>query len=395
MADSNQIQVSYTRESTWGTTPSNDFEAFPITGGAMAYGVETVRSQTVRSDAQLADSKRVGISPTANYDFELAAQTYDDFMRSAVRSDADWSTSASVSGATDIDAASADNSFNSSSTDFTASNIAVGQWVYVSGFTTAANNGWFKVTSVAASKLIVSGGSLTTEAAGDSITIEGSYVWSGSTEHSYSLQQQYQDLTNRYHIMTGARLNAFSLNQTPGGIITGSFAFDGKNRVQASSKAGSGTVNAAPAEDVASEVDGFGALWIGGTAVSYDVMELSLNISVPNRPAKGLGSLARTRMPQGSPEVTGSFSVYLDDNTWALDTDWENFTKQALSFSIDLGNDDRFLIDLPQVAFTSEPGTNPGLDGDVMLSFDFAAEPGGSHGSGSAEKTIVISRTQT
>jgi hypothetical protein len=60
-----------------------------------------------------------------------------------------------------------------------------------------------------------------------------------------------------------------------------------------------------------------------------------------------------------------------------------------------LGNDDRFLIDLPQVAFTTEPGTNPGLDGDVMLSFDFAAEPGGSHGSGSAEKTIVISRTQT
>jgi hypothetical protein len=393
MADSNQIQVSYTRESTWGTTPSADFEAFPITGGAMAYGVETVRSQTVRSDAQLADSKRVGISPTANYDFELAARIYDDFMRSAVRSDADWSTNASVSGATDIAAVNSGNVFTSSSTDFTASNIAKGQWIYVSGFTTAGNNGWFKVSTIAANSLGVTGATLTDEAAGDSITMEGSYVWSGSTEHSYSLQQQYQDLTDRYHLMTGARLNAFSLNQTPGGIITASCAFDGKDRAQAS--ASGGTVNAAPAEDVASEVDGFGALWIGGTAVSYDVMELSLNVSIPNRPAKGLGSLARTRMPQGSPEVTGSFSVYLDDNTWALDTDWENFTKQALSFSIDLGNDDRFLIDLPQVAFTTEPGTNPGLDGDVMLSFDFAAEPGGSHGSGSAEKTIVISRTQT
>ena len=151
MADSNQIQVSYTRESTWGTTPSNDFEAFPITGGAMAYGVETVRSQTVRSDAQLADSKRVGISPTANYDFELAARIYDDFMRSAVRSDADWSTSASVSGATDIAAVNSGNVFTSSSTDFTASNIAKGQWIYVSGFTTAGNNGWFKVSTIAAS----------------------------------------------------------------------------------------------------------------------------------------------------------------------------------------------------------------------------------------------------
>lgn len=236
MADSNQIQVSYTRESTWGTTPSSDFEAFPITGGAMAYGVETVRSQTVRSDAQLADSKRVGISPTANYDFELAAQTYDDFMRSAVRSDADWSTSASVSAATDIAAANSGNVFTSSSTDFTASNIAKGQWIYVSGFTTAGNNGWFKVSTIAANSLAVTGATLTDEAAGDSITMEGSYVWSGSTEHSYSLQQQYQDLTDRYHLMTGARLNAFSLNQTPGGIITASIAFDGKDRVQASDR---------------------------------------------------------------------------------------------------------------------------------------------------------------
>ena len=106
MADSNQVQVSTTRETTWGTTPSNDFLAMPITSGSMAYGLESVRSQTVRSDAQLSDSKRVGITPTASFDFELTAQTYDDFMRSAIRSDADWSTASNVSGATDIAASS-------------------------------------------------------------------------------------------------------------------------------------------------------------------------------------------------------------------------------------------------------------------------------------------------
>jgi len=393
MADANQVQVSYTRETTWGTTPANAFNAFPITGGSMAFGIETVRSQTVRSDAQLADSKKVGEAPTASYDFELAAQIYDDFMRSAVRSDADWSTAVAISG-TDI-AATNSQTFTSTSTDFTAENIAVGQWVYVAGFSNAANNGWFKVTTIATNTLTVSNGTPTTESAGATITMEGSYVWSGSTEHSYSLQEQFQDLTNRYHVMTGSRLNSFGLTQTPGGIITGAISFDGKGRAQASSKAGDGTVNAAASEDVSSEVDGFSAMWIGGSAVSYDIMELSFNISIPNRPAKGLGNAQRTRMPQGSPEVTGSFSVYLDDTTWALDTNWESFTKQALAFSIDLQNDDRFLIEMPQVVFTSEPGTNPGLDGDVMLTFDFAAEPGGSHGGSAAEKTVVITRTQT
>lgn len=391
MADSNQVQFSYAREASWGTTPANPFLAFPVISGSMAFGIETVRSQNLRSDAQQSPTKKVGEAPSASFDFELAAETYDDFMRSAIRSDADWSTAVAVS-AGDIGANNT-NQFTSSATDFTTENIAVGQWIYVAGFGIAANNGWFKVTAVGANLLTVSGGTTVTEAAGATITIEGSYLWSGSTEHSYSIQQQFLDLTDRYHLMTGARLNSFGLTQTSGGIISGTFGFDGKGRVQASAKAGDGTVTASAANDVASEVDGFGQLWIGGTPISYDVMELSMNVSVPNRPAKGLGSGQRTRMPQGSPEVTGSFSVYLDDTTWALDGDWESFTKQSLSFSLDMGNGDRYVFDMPQTVFTNEPGTSPGLDSDVMLTLDFAAETGGVHGAGSDEKTLVISRT--
>jgi hypothetical protein len=365
----------------------------------MAYGLESVRSQTVRSDAQLSDSKRVGITPTASFDFELTAQTYDDFMRSAIRSDADWSTATNVSGAADVGASSTGspvvNKFTSSSTNFTTKNIGVGQWIYVTGFANPANNGWFKVLTVSSTEVVVNSSTLVTEAAPGGISIVGQYIFGGSTEHSYSIQQQYQDLSNKYHLMTGARINSFSLSQTPNGIITGSLGFDGKNRAQATSKAGSQTVTAAASEDVSSEVSGFGSLWINNSVVSYDIMELSLNISIPNRPAKGLGSLQRTRMPQGSPEITGSMSVYLDGTTWALDTAFEAFTKQMMAFSLDMQNSDRYLFNLPQIVFTSEPATNPGLDGDIMLTFDFAAEPAGSHGSGGDEKTIVISRTQT
>ncbi len=392
MADSNLLQFSFLRESTWGTTPSSAFQAIPVTGSSMAHGVESIRSQQKRSDAQLAELKKVGEAPTASFDFELTADAYDDFMRSAVRSDADWSTSASISGATDISAAATGNKFESSSTNFTSSNITKGQWIYVSGFTLAANNGWFKVTTVAASALTVSFGTLSNEAAGDSITIAGSYICSGSTEHSYTLQQQFTDLTDRYHTMTGSRINSFSLSQTPNGIITGSAAFDGKQRAQGSSKAGNGSVTAAASKSVAAEVDGFDEVFIGGSALSIDVMELSLNIAIPNRPAKGLGNTARTRMPQGSPEITGSLMLYLDDDSWTYDTSWQAFTKQSLAFTLNMGSDERYCFELPNIAFTSEPQTSGGLDSDVMLQFGFAAEPAGSFGSSSLEKTIIITR---
>lgn len=393
MADSNLLQFSYLRESTWGTTPSSAFQAIPVTGSSMAHGVESLRSQQKRSDAQLSELKKTGEAPTASFDFEFAADIYDDFMRSAIRSDSDWSTAVAVSGATDISAIASGNKFQSSSTDFTAINLDRGQWIYVSGFTESANNGWFKVTEITdANNITVSCGTLTNEGSGDAISIAGSYIWSGSTEHSYTLQQQFTDLTNKYHTMTGSRLNSFSLSQTPNGIITGSFGFDGKQRAQATAKAGDGTVTAAPSKSVASEVDGFDKVCIGGTELSLDVMELSLNVNIPNRPAKGLGNAARTRMPQGSPEVTGSITLYLDDDSWAYDTDWQNFTKQPLSFTLDMGSGERYAFDMPSIAFTAEPQTSGGIDTDVMLQFSFAAEPGGSHGSGGDQKTLVISR---
>ena len=67
-----------------------------------------------------------------------------------------------------------DNSFNDSASGF--SNVEVGDLINVTGFTEAANNDSFRVTSVTTSKIIVAdstegGADLTTEIAGDSVTI--------------------------------------------------------------------------------------------------------------------------------------------------------------------------------------------------------------------------------
>lgn len=70
---------------------------------------------------------------------------------------------------TTISADVSDNSFNDSAASFSS---AVGDTIVTSGFVDPANNGRFLVTSATASKLIVTEGTLNTEAAGASVTID-------------------------------------------------------------------------------------------------------------------------------------------------------------------------------------------------------------------------------
>ena len=72
---------------------------------------------------------------------------------------------------TDISAASADNSFNSSTTDL--SGLVSGDWVYVVGFTDPADNGWHQLSADSTAVKIVTGSTLVTEAAGASVGVKG------------------------------------------------------------------------------------------------------------------------------------------------------------------------------------------------------------------------------
>lgn len=62
-------------------------------------------------------------------------------------------TGFSVLNATDVSAAAGDDSFNASTTSL--SGVASGDWLYVSGFANAANNGWFRAGGASTSSKIL------------------------------------------------------------------------------------------------------------------------------------------------------------------------------------------------------------------------------------------------
>jgi hypothetical protein len=393
MADSNKEQLAYLRESTWGTTPTSAMTIVPWVSGSMAAGIETIRSNSLRSDAQLADSIQVGESPTGSFDFEFTADTYDDFLRSVLRSDADWSTAVNFSGTATTDA-------NGITGTGVGTNAAKGQWVYVDGFANAGNNGWKKVTTSTTNDITLSPVPSDVEADKSGVTIKGSYIQNGSTLHSYTFSQRFTDLTNKYHSLTGARLNSATLSATPNGIITLNVGFDGKDISQGTAWAG-GSASDAATKDVASEVTAYDAVFISAdsgaaaayAAVSEDVLESTIGISVANRPQKGLGSVTNTGMQQNSVDATGSIQFYVNNNTWTYEGYLYGFTKFGLAQALNMGSDERYLIEFPKIAFTGEPGNNAGINTDLVYAFDFAAEPGGSYGSSSTEQTILISKT--
>ena len=379
----------------WANTAAittNNFVELPITGGSMSESPDTVRSSQLRSDAQLADMKRTGVEPTAAFDFEMQADNMDNILRAALRNSPanTWSNFAIT--ATTISATASDKSLNDSGSGFSTS-IPKGSWIYVSGFTgDTSNNGWkqeSKTTAPTAAKIIVEQ-TLVDDGATESVTITSSEIRNGSDLTSFSLQMANLDIASTFRLITGARITDFGLNISSQSIITGNVGFSGKRMTRPTSASGAGSVTTAADVDVMSEVTAFDGFWIGGSEITtYEMVSASLNISTTARPQVGLGNLQKVGMNLGPIDVTGSVEFYLESANYATLQDYLlGFTSFEFAFALSDGTN-RYFFHMPQVKLTSEPGTVGGIDTDMMLSFDFAADPADI---GGVTKTIQVSR---
>ena len=379
----------------WANTAAittNNVVELPIRGGSMSESPDTVRSSQLRSDAQLADMKRTGVEPTAAFDFEMQADNMDNILRAALRNSPanTWSNFAIT--ATTISATASDKSLNDSGSGFSTS-IPKGSWIYVSGFTgDTSNNGWkqvSKTTAPTAAKIIVEQ-TLVDDGATESVTITSSEIRNGSDLTSFSLQMANLDIASTFRLITGARIPDFGLNISSQSIITGNVGFSGKRMTRPTSASGAGSVTTAADVDVMSEVTAFDGFWIGGSEITtYEMVSASLNISTTARPQVGLGNLQKVGMNLGPIDVTGSVEFYLESANYATLQDYLlGFTSFEFAFALSDGTN-RYFFHMPQVKLTSEPGTVGGIDTDMMLSFDFAADPADI---GGVTKTIQVSR---
>lgn len=374
MSNASFAQVRYLAESTWGTTPAAAMTNLNVTSESLGVSTNFVNSQYIRSDRQIADNIRTGQAAAGNIGIELQYGGYDDLIGGALM--AAWGTTATIT-ATTISAASADNSYNDSGSGFVSANFLQGQWVRVSGFATSANNGYARLTSVAAGKLVVTGLTLVNESASPSVTIKGTLIKNGTTLKSFTLEKEFSDVTE-FISFAGARVDTWGLNFAPNAVVDGSFAFKAKTGVAAGATVGTGAANAASTNQVMNSVDHVAGIRENSAAVTDNVTALTFNLNNSLRDQPAIGTLYNTGIGVGTVKISGSMEVYFSSRTrYQRYLDFSD-TNVAWRVVDTAGN--AYVFDFPTINFTSCEEVAGGIDQDVYAKFNWEASRNSTDG---------------
>lgn len=367
MSDGSRAQVYYVEESSWGTTPASALQELRYTSESLARSHGSKVSEEVRSDRQVTDVVRTAIEAAGDISFELSYGTYDDLLEGAMADD--WSSAISVTG-TVHSAANADSSYNRSSGSYVTDGFVAGMWIRVSGFANAANNGLKRIETVAALKIVVQS-TLTTEAAGPSVTLKnGGQLVNGTTKKSYTLEKVFEDVAE-YMAFTGMRVAKAALNIKPGEVITGSFTFQGKNGVASGATVGTGSPTTANANGVVNAVDHIVAIREGGAATTLDVQELSLSIENNARSLAAVGSATPVEVGLGRCVVTGTMVCYFESR--AIYEKFADQTESDFAIAVQDTAGNQIVLDIARLKFTNGEVLAGGNDTDVVVSLEFQA----------------------
>lgn len=366
LAISNRASLRYIQESTFGVTPATPaFQELRYNGESLNYNVNNVISDEIRSDRMTTDLIQVQADASGDINFELSYGAFDDLLAGGLATA--WSTDVAVS-ESDISAAASDNSFNTAGGDFVADGVVVGQWLEVRGFTESGNNGYFRVVSVTAAKIVVAGGTLVDEAAGDAITMGGSYIRNGVTPISFSIQKVLEDLSpDQFILLRGMRVGQIQLAFETAAILTGTLSLMGlTSKVDTTGEAGQ-TLVTAPTNDVMNATGNVQSIWIDDTLASTTYLNtLNLNINGNLRPQDAIGNLPHIGIALSRMEVTADAEIYFQD-----DTEYQKYlsaTAFSLAFRVEDNAGNAYIYTLPRCKYETGEVVAGGLDQDIFLS---------------------------
>jgi hypothetical protein len=367
MSDANRVQVAIVEESQFGIKETGSkLKVLRYNSESLKQDMNTTVSEELRSDRQISDIARIGLSASGNVDFELSYGSHDELLQAALLSSG-WSAEKRINNCLTISASSVDNSLNDSASGFGI--YTANQWVYVSGFSNTANNGFFKIFSVTASKIIFSNGTLVTEAAGEPINVQqGGQITNGLVLPSFNIEKDFKDLSNVLSLLKGMCINTMSLEVPADGIIKGNFGFLGSAEESLTASAGSGYVAAS------STVVMTGANHVTDFLENLSdlaILSFSLNLSNNLRTRLQVGKLGVASIGSGSVELSGSITLHLANAEL-----FDKYLAQSVTSIVFAVRDEQgngYLVELPSVKIINGVRSAGGINTDVIGDFEFRA----------------------
>jgi hypothetical protein len=316
---SNDVILSYGVESAWGVLPSVQFQAIRFTSESLSGTKKRDRpaeaGQYEVSAAVTTEEKAGG-----NIAFALSYGTYDD-MLSCVWGQ-DWQAAQSITAIlTDMTITATTGVLTSTlSTKF--SNLAVGQWIRMLGWTNAANNGYFRITAKASNQnitLSLPSGTYSnfvteTSAAGNA-GIRASTMLNSSLFKSLHFQKKLA--ASQFLRYPGVSFPNFTLSGGVGQFLNGSFDLMSQSESKSTSDASTGAVLAAPAGRVHDPVTNFiGSYW-NNAVVDATVDSFSLTVARENQSQQyGMGNASAVGVTPGRLMASGMLKMFFKNYTY-------------------------------------------------------------------------------
>lgn len=268
--------------------------------------------------------------------------------------------------------------------NFTTMGLQVGQWVKIGGsegaafsFATGANNGWARVTAIAANALTLDhrpAGWTADTGTGKTIRVFfGDVIRNGTAVNVLAVENSYLGQTTPTHVLTNdVAVNQLSVNFQNGQIIEGQFDCLGTGISQGTTANGS-TYDASPANaSMTANVSVAGIYEAGALLASPNwVRELSLSVNNNMRALPALGAVGPVRFGLGTAEVSCRFSAYFGSNALLQKLIAVQRTSLALVASAahpdgGVGNQATVFM-LPRVTLSGNGPTVPGENQDVAV----------------------------
>lgn len=280
------------------------------------------------------------------------------------------------------------NGLTSTTLDFTTLGISVGEGVKVGdgdhagcSFTgTVANNGFCRVSGVAAHKLsfdrVPAGW---TADAGTGITLRvftGDFLINASTKRSNTIERQYLDHSPvDYEYLTGMTLNTLAVDAKAQAIATYSKNYIGKSGSITSSRASGATDIAAPTYGVLNTSTNVGRIGFDGSAITGPNYVLSAAFTINNniRAQNAVGSIGAVGTGNGEFTVTGTLETYFGDATIYGKIVNNSLTSFDMRVGRQDGNRESYLFDFPSIKLGSGSPSVSGKNADVTIQGGFTA----------------------
>lgn len=377
MANSNQVGLALWEESTFGTLPvTQDLKQIRFASESLAKRTSSAISQEIRTDRQIADIVRVDIgaggdiSGEFSYSGAAAASSAQDLLIEAALQSADWAAVVTNAG-----------SWGVSGSNIVGTNVSVGivagRWIRLKNGSTVL--GYHLVTAVPdANTLTVTPAPSALTGSGDEEVEAGSFIANGTTDRSFSIERSHGDLASVFEQYAGMKVEGWSVSFASGAISSQSFNLVGKTETSASATMGDGANTAHATGEVMNGVDNVYAIRENHTSLGSVVRSVSFAVSNNLFPRGAIASLGPVSMGSGSCNVSGSLSIYFENNT-LLDK-YRNWTTTSLTLVLSDSAGNAYCIFLPSVKLSEASANAPGLNQDVIASFSFQAKRDATYG---------------